>query len=272
MAGVVEEVAVNRYSPLFSSGPCRKHPNWLTELDYSVAGRSHRSDDCKNLIMNVSDCIRDLLKIPKDFQIGFISGGATGAMESLLWNLVGCKPVSVVVSCLFSSYWYQDIIKELNCKEVKQITCECFDLPDLSNIDFQSDVVFTWTGTTTGVSVNSGHWIKDNRTGLTICDATSAAFCVSLPWEKLDATAFSWQKGLGGEGGHGVIVLSPRAISRLKSFIPLRRAIPRIFQIINESELSPLFSGSPINTPSMLCFLDYLNALKWAMKLGGSSF
>ena len=256
--------------PYFSSGPCSKRPGWKIEnLSKAIIGRSHRSKIALKTINEVISLTKELLEIPEDYYVGVVPASDTGAIEMLMWSLLGKKKVEVLAWESFGSDWVKDITNQLKLLDTKIIQADYGSIVNLESVDFKNDIVFTWNGTTSGVCVPNGKWIDDNREGLTICDATSAAFSMSLPWNKLDATSFSWQKVLGGEAQHGVIVLSPRAIHRLENYIP-ERAIPKIFQIAEGGKVNKkLFAGSTINTPSMLCFEDALDALKWVKSIGG---
>ena len=257
-------------NPLFSSGPCPKRPGWnLSVLSDAILGRSHRSKKALERINKVILLIRETLDIPSDYHIGIVPASDTGAIEMLLWNLLGEKSVDVLAWESFGNDWVKDIVNQLKIENTRVLTSEYGDIVDLSKVDFNNDVVFTWNGTTSGVCVPNGDWIEDDRKGLTICDATSAVYSMDLPWYKLDATTFSWQKVLGGEAQHGVIVLSPRTLNRLESF-KAERPIPKIFQLMNKSSVNKkLFLGNTINTPSMLCIEDVLDSLKWVQKIGG---
>jgi phosphoserine aminotransferase len=256
--------------PYFSSGPCSKRPGWKIEnLSKAIIGRSHRSKIALKTINEVISLTKELLEIPEDYYVGVVPASDTGAIEMLMWSLLGKKKVEVLAWESFGSDWVKDITNQLKLLDTKIIQADYGSIVNLESVDFKNDIVFTWNGTTSGVCVPNGNWIDDNREGLTICDATSAAFSMSLPWNKLDATSFSWQKVLGGEAQHGVIVLSPRTINRLENYIP-NRAIPKIFQIAKNGKVNKkLFTGSTINTPSMLCFEDALDSLKWVKSIGG---
>ena len=256
--------------PFFSSGPCSKRPGWdISVLSDAVLGRSHRSTVALKKINDVIKLTRDILKVPENYYLGVVPASDTGAIEMLLWSLLGLKKVEVLAWESFGSDWVKDIVDQLKLENTEVKKADYGQLVDLNSINFKNDIVFTWNGTTSGVCVPNGNWIDDNREGLTICDATSAAFSMPLPWNKLDATSFSWQKVLGGEAQHGVIVLSPRTINRLENYIP-NRAIPKIFQIAENGKVNKkLFTGSTINTPSMLCFEDALDSLKWVKSIGG---
>jgi len=257
-------------NPYFSSGPCAKRPRWSSDIySKAILGRSHRSKIALSRIKEVIDLTKLLLEIPDNFQIGIVPASDTGAIEMLLWSLLGEKPVEVLAWESFGNDWVKDIINQLKIPNTKVTQAKYGKIVNLNDVNFKKDIVFTWNGTTSGVCVPNGNWIPDNREGLTICDATSAAFSMRLPWSKLDATTFSWQKVLGGEAQHGIIVLSPKTIHRLENFIP-NRAIPKIFQLSNKGKVNKkLFTGSTINTPSMLCVEDALDSLKWVKQVGG---
>ncbi len=256
--------------PNFGSGPTAKHPGWnLDELSHSLVGRSHRSIQGKEKLRRLIDLTRSVHCIPDDYRIAIMAGSATGAIEAALWSLLGLKNVDVMTFDVFSNLWLIDIVEQLKLKDVTAINVGSGSLPNVNDYNPAHDLVFTWNGTTSGVAFPNADWIPDNREGLTICDATSAAFCVELPWDKLDVTAFSWQKGLGGEAAHGMLVLSPRAVQRLESYTP-SWPIPRIFRLTKEDKIiENLFKGDTLNTPSMLCVEDCLMALEWAEIIGG---
>ena len=257
-------------NPYFSSGPCAKRPGWNSDIySKAIVGRSHRSTIALSRIKEVIDLTKLLLEIPDNFYVGIVPASDTGAIEMLLWSLLGEKPIEVLAWESFGNDWVKDIINQLKISNTKVTQAQYGKIVNLNDVSFKKDIVFTWNGTTSGVCVPNGDWIPDNREGLTICDATSAAFSMHLPWKKLDATTFSWQKVLGGEAQHGMIVLSPKAIHRLENFIP-NRAIPKIFQLSNNGKVNKkLFTGSTINTPSMLCVEDALDALNWVKQVGG---
>lgn len=256
--------------PNFGSGPTAKHPGWhIEELSNALTGRSHRSIQGKEKLRQVIDLSRSILNIPQNYKIGILPGSATGAIECALWSLLGQRNVDVISFDVFSKLWLSDILEELKLENIKSISSDFGDLPDFKDYNPAHDLVFTWNGTTSGVCVPNGNWIPDDREGLTICDATSAAFCVDLPWEKLDVVAYSWQKGLGGEAAHGMLVLGPRAVNRLESYKP-DWPIPRLFRLVGNGGLTEsIFKGETINTPSLLCVEDCLQALKWAEIIGG---
>jgi phosphoserine aminotransferase len=262
--------AVRPARPFFSSGPCAKRPGWTPEaLAGAVLGRSHRSKAGKTKLKEAIDRTRSLLGVPADYRIGIVAGSDTGAVEMALWSLLGPRPVDVLAWESFGEDWVTDIVKQLKLKETRVLKAGYGDLPDLREVDFTRDVVFVWNGTTSGVRVPNGGWINGDREGLTICDATSAAFAQALDWEKLDVVTFSWQKVLGSEGGHGMLVLSPRAVARLESYTP-PWPMPKTARMTKDGKLvEGIFQGETINTPSMLALEDYLDALKWAEAIGG---
>ena len=253
-------------NPCFGSGPCAKLPGWnLMALKEAVLGRSHRSLSGIKKIQVTLGYIREVLEIPSSHHIALLSGSATAAVECLLWNLLGARPVGIVMGEFFSQRWASDIINELGLPQTHLYK----DNTDLANIDFSQDVVFVWNGSTSGQCVPQESWIDPHRQGLTLCDATSAAFAMPLPWTELDATAFSWQKGLGGEAGIGLVVLGPRAIERLETYTPTW-PIPYLYKLIHDRKLKKeIFEGLTLNTPSFLVLEDALYALKWAKQLGG---
>lgn len=258
--------------PYFSSGPCSKRPGYsLENLRTDVLGRSHRSSLGKAALKEAIDKSKELLGLPEGYRLGIVPASDTGAVEMILWSVLGAKPVDVFYWESFGKGWMSDICGELKLENVNKFEADYGKLPDLSQANPDHDVVFTWNGTTSGVKVPNGDWISDNRTGLTICDATSAVFAMDLPWEKLDVVTYSWQKVLGGEGAHGVVILSPKAVERLESFTP-DRPLPKIFRLTKGGKLvEGIFEGATINTPSMLCVADYLDALYWVEGLGGVS-
>ena len=257
-------------NPFFSSGPCPKRPGWnLSGLSGAILGRSHRSKIALDRINQVIRLIRETLEVPNDYHIGIVPASDTGAIEMLLWNLLGDRPVDVLAWESFGNDWVKDVVNQLKIDDANVMKAEYGDIVDLHKVNFENDVVFTWNGTTSGVCVPNADWIDHNREGLTICDATSAVYSMYLPWEKLDATSFSWQKVLGGEAQHGVIIISPRVIERLENYRP-RNPIPKIFQLSSNSKINKkLFTGSTINTPSMLCVEDVLDSLLWVKSIGG---
>src|ERR1700742_2482367 len=256
--------------PHFSSGPCAKRPGWsLQALTDAVLGRSHRSKLGKAKLKRAIDLTREVLEVPADYRIGIVPASDTGAVEMALWSLLGARPVTMLTWESFGEGWVTDVEKQLKLKDVTVLKAPYGELPDLAKVDFSSDVVFTWNGTTSGVRVPNGDWIAADRNGLTICDAPSAAFAQTLDWAKLDVVTFSWQKALGGEAAHGMLVLSPRAVARLESYSP-PWPLPKIFRLTKGGKLNEgIFEGETINTPSMLCVEDYLDALTWAEGIGG---
>jgi phosphoserine aminotransferase len=256
--------------PHFSSGPCAKRPGWsLQALTDAVLGRSHRSKIGKAKLKRAIDLTREVLEVPADYRIGIVPASDTGAVEMALWSLLGARPVTMMAWESFGEGWVTDVAKQLKLKDVTELKAGYGELPDLSKVDFAADVVFTWNGTTSGVRVPNADWIPADRQGLTICDATSACFAQALDFAKLDVVTFSWQKALGGEGAHGMLILSPRAVERLKSYAP-SWPLPKIFRLTNNGKLiEGIFEGETINTPSMLCVEDYLDTLAWAKSVGG---
>jgi phosphoserine aminotransferase len=257
-------------NPNFSSGPCAKRPGWtLDGLRDAPLGRSHRAKVGKAKLKLAIDLTRDILEIPADYRIGIVPASDTGAVEMALWSLLGARPVDLLAWESFGEGWVTDVVKQLKLKDARVLKAGYGELPDLKQVNFDHDVVFTWNGTTSGVRVPNGDWIAADRTGLTICDATSAAFAQDLDWQKLDVVTYSWQKVLGGEAAHGMLILSPRAVERLESYVPAW-PMPKIFRMTKGGKLiEGIFEGETINTPSMLCVEDYLDALNWAKQLGG---
>jgi phosphoserine aminotransferase len=262
--------SVRPTAPYFSSGPCCKRPGWsLQALTDAVLGRSHRSKIGKAKLKRAIDLTRELLGVPADYRIGIVPASDTGAVEMAMWSLLGARPVTMLAWESFGEGWVTDVAKQLKLKDVKTLKAGYGELPDLSKVDFASDVVFTWNGTTSGVRVPNGDWIPADRAGLTICDATSACFSQPLDFAKLDVVTFSWQKALGGEAAHGMLILSPRAAERLTTYTPAW-PLPKIFRLTNNGKLiEGVFDGETINTPSMLCVEDYLDALNWGKSVGG---
>ena len=258
--------------PEFSSGPCAKRPRWsLKFLNNCTLGRSHRHTIAKSKLQKVIDLTKSTLKIPNDYLVGIVPGSDTGAIEIAMWNLLGPRPVNMLVWDSFSSDWANDVKSQLKLENVHIYKVDYGKLPDLTNNPLKGDIVFNWNGTTAGVCVPNANWINSSRNGLTICDATSAAFAMDIDWSKLDVGTFSWQKCLGGEAGHGVLVLSPKAVERINSYNP-PWPIPKLFQLRKNGKLNlEIFSGATINTPSMLCVEDFLDALNWTKEVGGLS-
>ena len=265
----IERPGARPANPRFSSGPCAKPPTFtLDKLADAALGRSHRAAIGKARLKGAIEGTREVLGIPEDYRIGIVPASDTGAVEMALWSLLGARKVEMLAWESFGAGWVTDAVKQLKIDaEVK--TAGYGQLPDLASVNFDNDVVFTWNGTTSGVRVPDGDWIAADRAGLTICDATSAAFAQDLPWDKLDVTTFSWQKVLGGEAAHGMLVLSPRAVERLESYTPAW-PLPKIFRLTKAGKLiDGVFKGETINTPSMLAVEDYLQALAWARSVGG---
>lgn len=256
----------------FSSGPCAKRPGWTLEALKSAAlGRSHRSKLGKAKLADVIERTRKVLAIPVDYRIGIVPASDTGAVEMAMWSLLGARGVDLLSWESFGDGWVTDAVKQLKLKDARTLKAGYGALPDLKSVDFDNDVLFTWNGTTSGVRVPNGDWIPADRKGLTICDATSAAFAMKLPWDKLDVTTWSWQKVLGGEGQHGMLVLSPRAAERLTTYTPAW-PLPKIFRLTQGGKLiEGVFKGETINTPSMLAVEDAIDGLAWAESLGGLS-
>ena len=254
----------------FSSGPCAKRPGWsLENLKDAPLGRSHRAKVGKAKLKAAIDKTREVLKVPADYRIGIVPASDTGAVEMALWSLLGARPVDMVAWESFGSEWVTDVIKQLKLSDARTLKAGYGEIVDLSTLNFDHDVVFTWNGTTSGVRVPNADFIPANRTGLTICDATSAAFAQDLDFSKLDVVTFSWQKVLGGEAAHGMLILSPRAVKRLESYSP-SWPLPKIFRLTKGGKLiEGIFEGETINTPSMLCVEDYIDALDWAKSIGG---
>jgi phosphoserine aminotransferase len=266
----IEKPSVRTANPNFSSGPCAKRPGWTPAALAGVpAGRSHRAPVGKVKLKEAIDLTREILGVPADYRIGIVPASDTGAVEMAMWSLLGARGVDMVAWESFGETWVADVLKQLKIKDTRVLIAPYGELPDLSKIDFDRDVVFTWNGTTSGVRVPNGDFIPADRKGLTICDATSAAFAQRLDWPKLDVVTFSWQKVLGGEGAHGMLILSPRAAERLETYTPAW-PMPKIFRLTNGGKIiEGIFVGDTINTPSMLCNEDYLDALKWAKSIGG---
>jgi phosphoserine aminotransferase len=257
-------------SPYFSSGPCAKRPGWsVAALENALVARSHRAKEGKARLQEVIDRTRRVLGIPEEWRIAIVPASDTGAVEMALWSLLGARGVDLLAWESFGEGWVTDVTKQLKLPDVRVLRAEYGTLPDLREVDPKRDVVFTWNGTTSGVRVPNGDWIRDDREGLTICDATSAVFAMDLPWRKLDVVTWSWQKVLGGEAAHGMLVLSPRAVERLESHTP-PWPLPKIFRLTSKGKLNEgIFKAETINTPSMLCVEDQIDALKWAEGVGG---
>ena len=257
-------------NPNFSSGPCSKRPGYnVNDLDISTLGRSHRSSPGKAALLQACQETAQVLGLPEGYRVGVVPASDTGAVEMALWSMLGARPVDVFSWESFGQGWLSDITKQLKLDNVSDYHADYGSLPDLQQANPEHDIVFTWNGTTSGVKVPNGDWISDERQGLTICDATSAVFAMPMPWEKLDVVTFSWQKVLGGEGAHGMLILSPRAVERLESYTP-PWPLPKIFRLTKGGKLiDGIFTGATINTPSMLCVADYLDALNWVKQQGG---
>ena len=256
--------------PHFSSGPCAKRPGWsIGALEHALVGRSHRSGPAKGRLQSVINESRALLGIPDDYRLAIVPASDTGAFEMAMWSILGARGVDVLAWESFGRGWLTDAEKQLALEDVRGLTADYGELPDLAQVDFRRDVVFTWNGTTSGVRVPDANWIPNDREGLALCDATSAVFAMPVPFEKLDVVTWSWQKVLGGEAAHGMLALSPRAVERLESFAP-PRPLPKIFRMTKNGELiEGLFQGATINTPSMIAVEDVLDALAWAQEIGG---
>ena len=257
-------------NPNFSSGPCTKRPGYdLAALKTDTLGRSHRSSIGKDRLQKAITETSRLLDLPEGYKVGIVPGSDTGAMEMAMWSLLGQRPVDVFAWESFGSGWASDVAKQLKLENARSFTGAYGELPDFSQANPDHDVIFTWNGTTSGVKVENADWISDERTGLTICDATSAVFAMDIDWAKIDVATFSWQKVLGGEGAHGILILSPRAVERLESYTPAW-PIPKVFGLVKNGKLiEGIFKGATINTPSMLCVEDYLDALNWVEEIGG---
>ena len=254
----------------FSSGPCAKRPGWSVEiLKHALLGRSHRSPEGKIKLSDAINKTKELLAIPEDYKVGIVPASDTGAIEMAMWNLLGSKPVEVLSWEVFGKDWKKDVEEQLKIPGSVYHDVEFGLLPDLESVNFENDVIFTWNGTTSGARVPNADWIPSDRKGVTLCDATSAVFAQELDWSKLDATTFSWQKVLGGEAAHGILILSPKAVNLLESYTP-NWPIPKIFRLTkNKKLIDGVFRGETLNTPSMLCVEDYLDVLEWVKSIGG---
>ena len=258
------------HNPNFSSGPCAKRPGYdVSQLQLDLLGRSHRSALGKKALGLACSETARILGLPEGYRVAVVAGSDTGAIEMAMWSLLGERGVDVLAWESFSGAWVTDIVNHLKLPQVNVLKADYGDLVDLHSVNFDNDVVFVWNGTTSGVKVPNGDWIPANRSGLTLCDATSAVFAMDMPWDKLDVITYSWQKVLGGEGGHGMLILSPRAVERLEAYTP-PWPMPKVFRMTSGGQLNEgLFKGETINTPSMLCVADYLDALQWVDSLGG---
>ncbi len=257
-------------NPNFSSGPCAKRPGYdVSKLDLSVLGRSHRATVGKQALKSACVDTAEILGLPEGYRVAVVPASDTGAMEMAMWSMLGERPVDVLYWESFGQGWAADITQQLQLANTRILSADYGQLPDLTKVNCAHDLVFTWNGTTSGIKVPNADWIDSNRTGLTFCDATSAVFAQKINWEKLDVITYSWQKVLGGEGGHGMLILSPRAVARLERYTPAR-PLPKIFRMTKGGKLiEGLFTGATINTPSMLCVVDYLDALNWVESIGG---
>lgn len=257
-------------NPNFSCGPCAKRPGWTPDvLRTALLGRSHRAPEALERLRRAIDETKRLLALPADYRVAIVPGSDTGAFEMALWSLLGARGVDVLAWENFGKQWVTDIISEFRLADARALQADYGALPDLSSVDFEHDVVFTWNGTSSGVRVPDGNWIPDDRRGLTLADATSAIFAQAIDWRKIDVATFSWQKVLGGEAAHGMLILSPRAVARLESFTPTW-PVPKLFRLVAGGKLAKgIFAGETINTPSMLCVEDYLDTLAWAESVGG---
>ncbi len=267
---ITEKPLTRPNCPNFSSGPCAKRPGWkLDALQNAVLGRSHRAAIGKARLNEVITLSKEILGMPDDWRVGILPGSDTGAVEAALWSLLGERGVDMLAWEAFGQGWVNDASRQLGLTDARLFTADYGLLPDLSIVNFDNDVVFTWNGTTSGVCVPNGDWIADDRKGLVIADSTSAVFAMDLPWDKLDVVTWSWQKVLGGEAAHGMIALSPRAVERLENYVP-EWPVPKIFQLVKKGKLiEGIFEGATINTPSMLAVEDAVDALKWAKSIGG---
>lgn len=267
----MEKPTIKPKNPNFSSGPCSKRPGWsFEELEGAMLGRSHRAPPLKAKLKDVIEKHRAILGIPADYKIGIVPASDTGAYEMAMWSMLGARGVDIFAWESFSDGWLKDAVNHLKLEDVRSYTADYGYLPDMSQADSDRDILFVWNGTTSGVRVPNADWIKSDRQGLTFCDATSAVFAYDMPWDKLDVTTWSWQKVLGGEAAHGMIVLSPAAVERLESYVPENRPLPKIFRMTKGGKLNnSIFEGATINTPSMLAVEDCLDALDWVEHIGG---
>tara|TARA_B110000046_G_scaffold183792_1_gene220712 strand:+ start:14872 stop:15999 length:1128 start_codon:yes stop_codon:yes gene_type:complete len=267
---ITQRPSVKPNNPNFSSGPCSKRPGYnVANLDIETLGRSHRSSVGKVALGKACSDTAEILGLPEGYRVGVVPASDTGAVEMIMWSVLGQRPVDIFAWESFGSGWLTDATKQLKLEELNSYTADYGLLPDMSQANPDNDCIFTWNGTTAGVKVPNADWISDDRAGLTICDATSAVFAMEMPWEKLDVVTYSWQKVLGGEGGHGMLILSPRAVERLESYTPAW-PMPKIFRMTKGGKLiEGIFRGETINTPSMLCVADYLDALNWVRSIGG---
>jgi len=258
-------------NPNFSSGPCAKRPGWeLSVLKNTPIGRSHRSKECKDKLIQAIVKSKQVLKLPDSYSLAIMTGSNTGALEAAMWSLLGCKGVDVLAWENFGKDWVIDVLEQLKIENVNSYVSDYGKLPDLSKVNFKNDVIFTWNGTTAGVRVPDAKWIPDDREGLTICDATSGIFAMDIDFNKLDAVTWSWQKVLGGEAAHGMLALSPRALKRLETYTP-NWPIPKIFKLANKKKIiKGVFEGATINTPSMICVEDVIDSLNWVESVGGT--
>ncbi len=266
----IQKPGIRPANPRFSSGPCAKRPGWSVDvLKDAFVGRSHRHAIGKGRLQEVIERSKRLLRIPEGYRLGIVPASDTGAVEMALWSIIGPRAVEVLAWESFGATWAGDVAKQLKIKDVKLMQVGYGELPDLSTVDFDRDVIFTWNGTTSGVRVPDGDWIPDDRKGLTICDATSAAFAMDIPWSKIDVATWSWQKAMGGEAAHGMLMLSPRAVERIESYDPAW-PMPKVFRLKKKDKLNEeIFEGSTINTPSLLCVEDALDGLRWGEDVGG---
>jgi len=267
----MERPSIKPKNPNFSSGPCAKRPGWSIDvLKNAPIGRSHRAKECKNKLNEVIIKSKEILKLPDSYVLGIMTGSNTGALEAAMWSLLGCRGVDVFAWENFGKDWVIDVLEQLKIKDVNTHVTDYGTLPDLTKANFKNDVIFTWNGTTSGVKIPNGEWIPDNREGLTICDATSGIFAMDIDYSKLDVITWSWQKVLGAEAAHGMLALSPRALQRLETHVP-SWPIPKLFRLANKKKiLKGVFEGGTINTPSLICVEDALDALNWVESIGGT--